>query len=135
MSKKIFVNLPVTDLKRAMDFYAAIGFTNNPQFTDETAASMVLTEEIYVMLLTQNKFAQFTKKAIIDAKTTAGVINCISVDSTAEVNSMAEAAVKAGGTEPMPAQDYGFMQQRSFEDPDSNLWEVIYMDMSKFPKQ
>jgi predicted lactoylglutathione lyase len=135
MSKKIFINLPVTDLKRSMDFYSSIGFTNNPQFTDETAASMVLTDEIYVMLLTHDKFAQFTSKAIIDAKTSIGVINCISVDSTEEVNSMADAALKAGGNEPSPAKDYGFMQQRSFDDPDGNSWEVIYMDMSKFPGQ
>ncbi|MBL7702612.1 MAG: VOC family protein [Ferruginibacter sp.] len=135
MSKKIFINLPVSDLKKSMDFYSSLGFTNNPQFTDETAASMVLTEEIYVMLLTHNKFADFTGKTIIDAKTSIGVINCISVDSTGEVNSMAEAALKAGGTEPSPAKDYGFMQQRSFDDPDGNAWEVIYMDMSKFPGQ
>jgi uncharacterized protein len=133
MSKKIFINLPVTDLTRSMDFYSSIGFTNNPQFTDETAASMVLTEEIYVMLLTHKKFAEFTSKAIIDTKTTIGVINCISVDSVEEVNSMTEAALKAGGAEPAPAKDYGFMQQRSFEDPDGNSWEVIYMDLSKFP--
>lgn len=135
MSKKIFINLPISDLKRSMDFYSSIGFTNNPQFTDETAASMVLTEEIYVMLLTHKKFADFTSKTIIDAKATIGVINCISVDSTEEVNSMADAALAAGGTQPMPPMDYGFMQQRSFEDPDGNAWEVIYMDMSKFPGQ
>jgi len=135
MSKKIFINLPVSNLAKSMDFYSSIGFTNNPQFTDETAACMVLTDEIYVMLLTHNKFAQFTSKVIIDAKTIIGVINCISVDSVEEVNSMAEAALKAGGAEPIPAKDYGFMQQRSFEDPDGNAWEVIYMDMSKFPGQ
>lgn len=133
MSKKIFINLPVADLPKSMDFYSSIGFTNNPQFTDETAACMVLTDEIYAMLLTHKKFADFTSKTIIDAKTNIGVINCISVDSTDEVNSMTEAALKAGGTEPTPAKDYGFMQQRSFDDPDGNAWEVIYMDMSKFP--
>jgi predicted lactoylglutathione lyase len=135
MSKKIFINLPVTDLTRSMDFYSSIGFTNNPQFTDATAACMVLTDEIYVMLLTHKKLAEFTGKAIINAKESLGVINCISVDSAAEVNSITDAAVKAGGAEPTPAKDYGFMQQRSFEDPDGNDWEVIYMDMSKFPGQ
>lgn len=133
MSKKIFINLPVADLPKSMDFYSSLGFTNNPQFTDETAACMVLTEEIYVMLLTHKKFADFTSKAIIDAKTNIGVINCISVDSAEEVNSITDAAVKAGGTEPSPAKDYGFMQQRSFDDPDGHVWEVVYMDMSKFP--
>ena len=135
MAKKIFINLPVTDLKSAMTFYTTIGFTNNPQFTDDTAACMVLTEEIYVMLLTQNKFKEFTKKEIANTKKTASVINSLSVDSNEEVNAMVEKALKAGGKEPNEAKDYGFMQQRSFEDPDGHLWEVLYMDLAKFPKQ
>lgn len=133
MPKKIFINLPVKDLKKSMDFYTKTGFTNNPTFTDDTAACMVLTEEIYVMLLTHDKLSQFTNKAIIDAKKYVGAINCISLDSPEEMNRMADAALAAGGIEPAPAQDYGFMLQRSFEDPDGNHWEVIYMDMSKFP--
>lgn len=133
MSKKIFINLPVGGLQKSMDFYTAIGFTNNATFTDETAACMVLTEEIYVMLLTHSKFSEFTPKKIIDAKNTVGVINCLSVDSLDEVNAMVDTAIKAGGNEPSPAKDYGFMQQRCFEDPDGNLWDVLYMDMSKFP--
>jgi uncharacterized protein len=135
MATKIFINLPVSDLQKAMGFYTAIGFTNNPQFTDNTAACMVLTEEIYVMLLTHAKFREFTSKAIADTSKTAAAINSLSVDSPAEVNTMAQAAVKAGGKEPAPAKDYGFMQQRSIEDLDGNLWEVLYMDMTKFPKQ
>jgi len=133
MSKKIFINLPVADLKTSMEFYTKIGFTNNPAFTDDTAACMVLTDEIYVMLLTHDKFSQFTSKEIIDAKTRIGVINSISVDSLAEVNTMADTALNAGGSEPSPAKDYGFMQQRSFADPDGNHWEVLYMDMSQYP--
>lgn len=133
MAKKIFINLPVTDLKKAMDFYTRIGFTNNPTFTDETAACMVLSEEIYVMLLTHDKLSQFTSKKIIDAKTGIGVINSISVDSLEEVNAMADAALSAGSDEPSAPKDYGFMQQRSFNDLDGNHWEVLYMDMSKFP--
>jgi predicted lactoylglutathione lyase len=133
MSKKIFINLPVTDLQKAMAFYTAVGFTNNPQFTDETAACMVLTDEIYVMLLTHAKFSQFTNKKIADSFKSVAVINSLSVDSSEEVNTMTEKAVKAGGKEPSEAKDYGFMQQRSFEDPDGHLWEVVYMDMSKFP--
>jgi hypothetical protein len=133
MAKKIFINLPVADLQKSIDFYAKIGFTNNPQFSDETAASMVLTEDIYVMLLTHKKLSQFTDKVIIDAKKYVGAINCISLDSLEEMNSMADAALNAGGIEPSPMQDYGFMQQRSFEDLDGNHWEVIYMDMAKMP--
>ncbi|MEZ2445874.1 VOC family protein [Chitinophaga sp. RCC_12] len=133
MAKKIFINLPVTDLKKAMEFYTKIGFTNNPAFTDDTAACMVLSEEIYTMLLTHDKFSQFTSKKIIDTKTDIGVINSISVDSLDEVNAMADAALSAGGNEPNSPKDYGFMQQRSFSDQDGNHWEVLYMDMSKFP--
>jgi uncharacterized protein len=133
MAKKIFINLPVADLKKSMAFYTKIGFTNNPAFTDDTAACMVLTEEIYVMLLTHSKFSEFTGKKIIDAKTSSGVINSVSVDSLGEVNAMADAALSGGGTEANPPKDYGFMQQRSFNDLDGNHWEVVYMDMSKFP--
>jgi predicted lactoylglutathione lyase len=133
MAKKIFVNLPVADLKKSKDFYTKIGFTNNPAFTDDTAACMVLTEEIYVMLLTHDKISQFTDKKIIDAKTSVGGFNSLSVDTLAEANAMADAALSAGGIEPTPPADYGFMQQRSFSDLDGHHWEVIYMDMSKFP--
>ncbi|MFV8347202.1 VOC family protein [Flavobacterium sp. ZB4P13] len=135
MATKIFINLPVADLQKAMSFYTAIGFTNNPQFSDETAVCMVLTEEIYVMLLTHSKFNEFTPKEVGNAFKTASVINCLSVDSTEEVNAMIDKAIKAGGKEPMEAKDYGFMQQRSFEDLDGHLWEVLYMDMAKFPQQ
>lgn len=133
MAKKIFINLPVADLKKSMDFYTKIGFVNNPTFTDDTAACMVLSEEIYVMLLTHAKFAHFSSKKIIDAKTSTGVINSISFDTLAEANAMADAALSAGGTEVSPPKDYGFMQQRSFNDLDGNHWEVVYMDMSQFP--
>ncbi len=135
MAKKIFINLPVANLPKAMAFYTAIGFTNNPQFTDETAACMVLSEEIYVMLLTHLKFKQFTNKEICDAHKTASVINSLSVDSVDEVNSFMENAKNAGGSEPDEAKDYGFMIQRSIEDLDGHLWEVFYMDMSKFPQE
>jgi uncharacterized protein len=135
MSKKIFINLPVGNLKKAMDFYTKIGFTNNPQFTDDTAACMVCTEEIYVMLLTHPKFKEFIKKEIGNPTKTASVINALSVDSAKEVNDMADKAIAAGGKETVEAKDYGFMQQRSFEDLDGHLWEVLYMDMSKFPQQ
>lgn len=135
MAKKIFINLPVADLQKAMTFYTAIGFTNNPQFTDETAACMVLTDEIYVMLLTYPKFRDFTKKEIGNSFTTASVINSLSVDSVEEVNVMIDQALTAGGKETNEPKDYGFMQQRSFEDLDGHLWEVLYMDITKFPNE
>jgi uncharacterized protein len=135
MAKKIFINLPVADLQKAMTFYTTIGFTNNPQFTDETAACMVLTEEIYVMLLSHPKFKEFTKKEIGNAFTTASVINSISVDSVEEVNLMSNQALNAGGKETNEPKDYGFMQQRSFQDLDGHLWEVLYMDTTKFPTE
>ncbi len=133
MGKKIFINLPVSDLKISISFYTSIGFTNNPQFTDDTAACMVLTEEIYVMLLTHKKLGEFTSKPINDAGKSIGAIHSISVDSLDEMNSVADTALQAGGAEPNPLQDYGFMQQRSFTDPDGHHWEVFYMDMSKVP--
>ncbi len=135
MGKQIFINLPVSDLKKSMDFYSKIGFTNNPQFTDQTAACMILSDEIFVMLLTHEKFKSFIKKEIADTKKTATVINSLSMNSADEVNDFMTKVLKAGGTEPTEARDYGFMQQRSIEDPDGHLWEVFYMDITKFPKQ
>ena len=133
MSKQIFINLPVKDLKKSMVFYEAIGFTNNPQFTDETAACMVWSDAIFVMLLTHDKLKQFISKSIIDAKQNVGVINALSLESNDEVNAFTEKAVKAGGREYAEPKDYGFMQQRCVEDLDGHNWEVLYMDMSKFP--
>jgi uncharacterized protein len=134
MKKQIFINLPVTDLKKSMDFYTQIGFVNNPQFTDETAACMVLSDEIYVMLLTHNKFSQFTQKKIADTQTTVAVINSLALAGNGEVDAFMENALKAGGVEPNPPRDYGFMYQRSVEDTDGHLWEVFFMDMSKVPQ-
>lgn len=135
MRPQIFINLPITDLKKSMDFYSRIGFTNNPQFTDETAACMFYSDEIFVMLLTHAKFSQFTKKQIADTQTTSAAILSLSQDSSTKVDDMVNRAIAAGGKEPTEPKDYGFMQQRSFEDPDGHLWEVLYMDISKFPKQ
>jgi predicted lactoylglutathione lyase len=118
-----------------MDFYTAIGFQNNPQFTDNTAACMVISEEIFVMLLTHKKFSEFIKKEIADSKKTAEVINALSMQNNEEVNKFVDKAIAAGGNEPIEAKDYGFMFQRSIEDPDGHIWEVFYMDMSKIPAQ
>lgn len=135
MKSQIFINLPVKDLKKAMAFYTAIGFTNNPGFTDETAACMVFSDEIFVMLLTHDRFKSFIVKEMGDTAKTTSVINSLSMESVAKMNETADKALKAGGTEPTEPKDYGFMQQRSFEDVDGNFWEVFYMDMSKLPQQ
>lgn len=131
MSKLIFINLPVTDLKRSMAFYSAIGAANNPQFTDETAACMVVSDAIHVMLLTHDKWRQFTSKPIVDAHANAQVLLCLSADSRGEVDAYVEQARAAGGKgDPTPTQDFGFMFGRSFEDPDGHIWEVMWMDMT-----
>lgn len=125
---KIFVNLPVKDLDAAMRFFGKLGFTFNRQFTDATAACMVIADDIYAMLLTEPKFKQFTPKAIADAKTTSEVLTALSLDSKDAVNGMTEAALAAGGREPRPPMDLGFMFGRSFEDLDGHIWEVFWMD-------
>ncbi|MGX7666837.1 VOC family protein [Flavobacterium pedocola] len=135
MRSQVFINLPVKDLNKAMAFYTSIGFNNNPQFTDDTAACMVFSEEIFVMLLTHDRFKGFIKKEMADTTKTTAVINSLSMENVAKMNETADNALKAGGTEPTEPKDYGFMQQRSFEDPDGNFWEVFYMDMSQFPQQ
>lgn len=128
MSTKIFVNLPVKDLPRSIAFFKALGWDNNKQFTDETAASIVISEDIYLMILTHEKWATFTDKKIADTATTAEVAICLSADSKDDVHKLVDAAVKAGGEEPRPMSDYGFMIQRTFEDLDGHTFEVIYMD-------
>ena len=134
MSKMIFVNLPVTDLPKSKAFYEAVGAPNNPQFTDETAACMVFSEAIHVMLLTHDKWRDFTSKEIPDAHKTAQVMLCLSSDSKEGVSEMVEKATGAGGkADPTPTQDFGFMYGRSFEDPDGHIWEVMWMDMSAAP--
>ena len=130
MPKMMFLNLPVTDLAKSKAFYEAVGAANNPAFTDDTAACMVVEEgAIHVMLLTHEKWATFTSKAIPDAHTTAQVLICVSADSREAVDGQVDKAVKAGGkADPTPTQDYGFMYGRSFEDPDGHIWEVMWMD-------
>lgn len=134
MGTKIFVNLPVKDLPRAMAFFKALGWENNQQFTDETAACIVISEDIYLMILTHEKWAQFTDKKIADTKTTAEVSICLSADSKEGVHTLVETALKAGAKEPRPMADYGFMIQRTFEDLDGHTFEVIHMDPSYVQK-
>ena len=128
MTTKIFVNLPVEDLDKSKAFFAKLGYRFNPQFTDETAACMVITSDIYAMLLTKAKFKEFTKKAIADATQTTEVLTCLSVDSKAKVDGMLDAALEAGATEARDPMDYGFMYGRSFNDLDGHIWEIIWMD-------
>ena len=135
MAKMIFVNLPVTDLKRSMAFYEAVGFTNNPMFTNEMAAAMAWSDEIVVMLLTHDFWKTFTSKTIPDAKDTAQVLLCLSQDSQDAVEGIVGKAVAAGGgADPTPKQDMGFMYGRSFEDPDGHIWENVWMNMDAVPE-
>jgi len=130
MSKLIFVNLPVSDLDRANAFYEAVGAVKNPQFSDSTATCMVFSETIHAMLLTHDKFRQFTPKPITDATASTEVLICLSADSREEVDTMVTRAGAAGGrVDPGPKQDYGFMYGRSFEDPDGHIWEIMWMDV------
>ncbi len=131
MPKMVFINLPVADLARATAFYQAIGAVKNEQFSDATASGMVFSDTIHVMLLTHDKFRQFTPKAIADARATSEVLICLSADSRADVDHMVAKSVAAGGrADPGPQQDYGFMYGRSFEDPDGHIWEVMWMDVA-----
>jgi uncharacterized protein len=130
MSKLIFVNLPVGDLERATAFYEAVGAVKNPQFCDATASCMVFSETIHAMLLTHDKFRQFTPKPIADAKRATEVLICLSAESREAVDAMVDRASRAGGrADPGPTQDHGFMYGRSFEDPDGHIWEVMWMDL------
>lgn len=128
MPKLIFVNLPVADLPSTRAFYEAVGARNEPMFTDETAACMVFSETIHVMLLTHDKYQMFTSKRIADARETSEVMIAITLDSRAEVDDIAEKAIAAGGREARPAEDHGWMYSRPFEDPDGHVWEPVWMD-------
>jgi predicted lactoylglutathione lyase len=128
MATKIFVNLPVKDLNRSMGFFGKLGFKFNPQFTDQTAACMIVSDDIFVMLLTEAKFKEFTPKAICDATKSTEVLVCLSCENRDAVNDLVRKAVAAGGTTYAESKDYGFMYQHGFQDPDGHIWELIYMD-------
>lgn len=131
MDKMIFVNLPVSDLKRSMAFYEAVGAANNPQFTDDSAAMMVFSPTISVMLLTHARFSGFTPRAIPDAHQTAQVLLCLSEESRDAVDATVARAVAAGAVgDPNLAQDHGFMYGRSFADTDGHIWELAWMDVA-----
>lgn len=133
MAKQIFINLAVKDPLKSMAFYTALGFTNNTQFSDDTGKCMVWSENIFVMLLSHEKFSSFITKPIADTKSNVAGIFSLSVESVDEVNRIITNGLKAGGKEPSEMKDYGFMQQRTIEDFDGHTWEVFYMDISKIP--
>ena len=134
MATKIFVNLPVRDLKRSMEFFEKLGFSFNPQFTDETAACMVVSEDIFVMLLTHKKFKAFTPKQICDATQSTEVLVALSAESREKVDELVRKAVAAGGTTYNKPKDYGFMYGHGFQDLDGHIWETFYMDPKAIKK-
>ncbi len=134
MGTKIYVNLPVKDLNRSVEFFTNLGFKFNPQFTDENATCMIVGEDIFVMLLVEKFFKTFTKKEISDATNSTEVIVALSADSRENVDGMISKVIKAGGIESREPQDHGWMYGRSFEDINGHIWEVIYMDESAIRK-
>ena len=135
MNNQIFINLAVSDLAKSVKFYTALGFSINPQFSDETGKCMVWSESIFVMLLTHEKFSSFATKPIANTKTNIAALYSLSVDNIEAINKIMNDGLKAGGTEPTEMKDYGFMQQRTIEDFDGHTWEIFCMDISKFPQE
>jgi len=133
MHRQIFVNLPVRNIERTKAFYASLGFEFNPQFSNDQALCMIVGENIYAMLLTEDFFKGFTKKPIADAREATQVLLCVSCESRAEVDAQVAKALAAGGKAPMPPQDHGFMYGHGFEDPDGHQWELMYMDPKAAP--
>ncbi|WP_437874520.1 VOC family protein [Sorangium sp. So ce513] len=134
-SRKLFVNLPVKDLKRSIEFFTKLGFSFNPQFTDDKGTCMIVSEEAFVMLLAEERFKDFTKKRICDTSTFTEGIFTVSATSRAEVDELVKTAIAAGGTHAEAPADHGFMYNWSFYDLDGHHWEVFYMDPSAIPPQ
>lgn len=130
MATQIFVNLPVKDLKRSVQFFTKLGYTFDPQFTDDNATCMIVGENIFVMLLVESFFKTFTKKAVCDATRSTEVLMGLSADSRAKVDELVAKAVAAGGTTPTEPKDHGFMYQHGYQDLDGHLWELFYMEPS-----
>jgi predicted lactoylglutathione lyase len=129
MPKMIFINLPITQLAASIAFYEALGASRNPKFSDEASACMVFSESIHVMLLTHEKYRNFTSRPIADAHATSAGLIALAVDSRDEVNVTIDRAVAAGGqADPNPKQEHGFMFGRSVQDPDGHVWEIFWMD-------
>jgi predicted lactoylglutathione lyase len=130
MNKQIYVNLPVKDLARSKEFFSSLGFSFNPQFSNEQGLCMVISDNIYAMLLVEKFFQTFTKKPIADAAKVTEVLVCLSCDSRAQVDQLVAKALAAGGAVPNAPQDHGFMYAHGFEDPDGHIWELVYMEAS-----
>jgi uncharacterized protein len=130
MATKIFVNLPVKDLNKSVEFFTKLGYTFNAQFTDETATCMIVGEDIYVMLLTEAKFKMFTPKEICDATKSTEVLVALSCENREQVDEMVRTAVAGGGSTYNEPQDHGFMYAHGFQDLDGHIWELMYMDPS-----
>ena len=128
MARKIFVNLSVKDLNRSVEFFTSLGFSFSPQFTDETATCMIVSDNIFVMLLTEPKFKSFTPREICDTKKYTEVLVCLSSESRAEVDELVRKAVAAGGSSYKEPEDHGFMYGHGFQDPDGHIWELVYME-------
>ena len=129
MATKIFVNLPVKNLNKSIDFFRKLGFSFNPQFTDEKAACMIINEDAYVMLLTEPFFKTFTHKHIIDATKNTEVLVSLSAESKEKVNELHKKALSIGASEIGKPQEFGYMYGRSFTDIDGHIWEIIWMDV------
>lgn len=127
MASQIFVNLPVADLQRSVGFFTALGFSFNPQWTDDSATCMIIDEHIFVMLLTRERFQSFTPKPVADATKSTEVLVCLSRASRAAVDETVARAVANGGSTWKPAEDHGFMYGHAFQDPDGHIWELIHM--------
>lgn len=133
MPRMIFVNLPSTDIPRSRRFYEGLGFTINPQFSNDQALCVVVSDTIFLMILSRDFFASFVTRPVGDPATTAQALVSLSCDDRAGVDAITEAALAHGGTEPRPAQDMGFMYGRAFCDPDGNWFEPVWMDPSAVP--
>ncbi len=134
MSQQIFVNLPVKDLNRSIEFFTKLGYTFNPQFTDENATCMIIGDNIFAMLLVEPFFKSFTKKEIVDTSKSTEVLICLSAENREEVDDIVRKAVKAGGAAPNEKQDHGWMYSHGYQDLDGHTWEIAYMDISAFPQ-
>lgn len=130
MARQLFINLPVKDLNRSVEFFTKLGYTFNPQFTDENATCMIVSDTIYVMLLTEEYFRTFMPKEVCDTSRYAEVLVALSAESREAVDEMVRKAVAAGGSTYAEPQDHGFMYQHGFQDPDGHIWELVWMDPS-----
>ena len=135
MASKVFINLPVKDLKKSIEFFTKLGFTFNPQFTDDKATCMIISENIFVMLLVEGRFRDFTSKQLADASKVTEVIIAIDAESRTSVDEMMDKVIDAGGQEHNVTQDYGWMYVRSFTDINDHIWEVIHLDEAGLPDQ